>query len=149
MRVTWRSLRNSGRPFELGSVRAVRLVRMVTGYPWSVRRVMNVRRWGCSSGAPPVRSTVAIGVVGRKWRIASMTAGGMVSVRSGEAWWWQWAQCWLQRRPRLIWRVSRRSQVSGWVRSWVVRWWKSLVGCGGVVSMWWYGTPGVYLNLGY
>ena len=55
--------------------------------------VVTIRRnSGCSSGAPPVTSSVAMPASRRTSRQASTMSGAIVSVRSGPASTWQWRQ---------------------------------------------------------
>ena len=102
--------RNSGRSCWPGSCWTVRLCRTIVRRP-SARACRTIsRKRGCSSGAPPVTSSVShSGALASAARQASTTASGITSVRSGPASTWQWRQAWLHFLPTLIWSVVTRS----------------------------------------
>ena len=66
------------------------------------------RKWGFSSGAPPVMSTVGIVVCSSASRHSSIVSRVIISRRSGPASTWQWRHVWLQSLPTLIWKISMR-----------------------------------------
>ncbi len=84
----------------------VRLQRSMTCFPAAHARVTSSRQRGCSSGAPPVISTVGMAVPSTISSTRSITASGIDSVRSGPASTWQWRQVWLHFRPTFTCRIS-------------------------------------------
>ena len=90
-----------------GSNSTVRLQRSMTCLPASAAACTTSRKRGCSSGAPPVRSTVCAPVRRIAWSTWSTVASSiMASVRSGPASTWQCLQVMLQSFPRLTWKIS-------------------------------------------
>ena len=102
----------------------VRLHLLIMCLPICAACCTNHLKCGCSSGAPPVISTVCMSVSAKIFRHFCIISRLMVSRRSGPASTWQCLQVWLQRLPTFICNIFIPVACSGYSPidcSWVAK----------------------------